>query len=76
MQIVQVMDMGEHKGVFFPDDYEISEKELIINQIGHSIVLFPKNAPWELFSKSLPKFSDDFMANGRQQPNIQTREIL
>lgn len=76
MQAVQVMDIGERKGVFLPVDYETSEKELLINRIGHSFVLFPKSDPWELFSISLSKASDDFMADGRQQPAMQTRDAL
>jgi len=76
MQMVKVMDIGVHKGVFFPDSYELQEKELFMNQVGSSIVLLPKNNPWELFSRSIPKFSDDFFEDGRNQPNMQVREVL
>jgi antitoxin VapB len=68
------MNVGKQKGVFFPIDYETSEKELLMNKIGHSIILFPKNDPWELFTMSLSNFSDDFMVDGRQQPDMQTRD--
>ncbi|MDR2577547.1 MAG: hypothetical protein LBC70_01875 [Chitinispirillales bacterium] len=76
MQTVQVMDIGERKGVFFPCDYETPEKELFINRIGHSIILLPPNDPWELFTRSLSSFSDDFMSDGRQQPGMQARDDL
>ena len=37
-------------------------------------VLFPsQNDPWEVFTMSLSKFSEDFMQDGRQQPSVQVR---
>jgi virulence-associated protein VagC len=42
---------------------------------GHSqAVRIPKDDPWELFKKSLTEFSDDFFAEGRNQPEMQNKQ--
>ena len=51
-------------------------KELYIKKIGKTIILFPKNDPWEAFERSLSEFSEDFMVDGRNQPKMQERAEL
>jgi antitoxin VapB len=38
--------------------------------------MFPKTAAWSIFLEGLNNFSDDFMADGRQQPVEQMRESI
>jgi antitoxin VapB len=54
----------------------VDDKELFIQKIGNTIILFPKKNPWEAFEKSLSEFSGDFMASGRKQPKTQKRNGL
>lgn len=65
---------GNSQAVRLPKEYQVEEKELYIQKIGDTIILFPKNDPWKLFEKSLSEFSDDFMKAGREQPGMQDRE--
>lgn len=53
---------------------ENEEMECI--SIGTSMVLRPKHRNWDGFEQVLSQFSDDFMQDGRMQPDHQERESL
>jgi len=72
----KVFTSGNSQAIRLPKEYRVEEKELFIQKIGHTIILFPKDNPWEMFEKSLREFSDDFMADGRNQPEMQKRDQL
>ncbi|WP_245534759.1 type II toxin-antitoxin system antitoxin VapB [Treponema primitia] len=71
--MTKVFKSGNSQAIRIPKEYQVDEDELCINKIGNTIVLFPKNDPWELFKKSLTEFSDDFLFDGRNQPPMQKR---
>jgi antitoxin VapB len=74
MLTTKVFKSGNSQAIRIPKEYQIDGEELYINKIGNTIVIFPKNDPWELFKKSLTDFSDDYLADGRNQPEMQERE--
>jgi antitoxin VapB len=70
----KVFTSGNSQAIRLPKDYQVEDKDLFIQKIGNTIILFPKKNPWEAFEKSLNEFSDDFMADGRKQPKMQKRK--
>jgi antitoxin VapB len=76
MQTTKVFKSGNSQAIRIPKEYQVDEEELFINKIGNTIILFSKNDPLELFKKSLTEFSDDFMNNERNQPEMQKRDSL
>ena len=64
---------GNSQAVRLPKEFALPDGELFIKKIGGAVLLFPKNDPWRLFEESLNGFSDDFMENGRNQPEMQKR---
>ena len=76
MKTVKVFKSGNSQAVRIPREYQITEEELVINKIGNTIILFPHDDPWKLFTNSLQEFSDDFFADGRKQPAMQNRETF
>ena len=72
----KVFKSGNSQAIRLPKEYQVEERELYIKKIGSTLILFPKNKPWEAFERSLTEFSDDFLANGREQPEAQEREGL
>ena len=72
----KVFISGNSQAIRLPKEYQVEDKELYIQKIGNTIMLFPKTNPWESFEKSLPEFSEDFMLDGRNQPEMQEREEL
>jgi antitoxin VapB len=75
MFITKTFKSGNSQAIRIPKEYKIDEKELFINKIGNTIVIFPKDDPWELFKKSLADFSKDYFADGRKQPGMQKKRI-
>lgn len=76
MKSAKVFTSGNSQAIRLPKEYQVEGKELYIKKIGTTIILFPKSNPWEAFERSLTEFSDDFMAEGRNQPPIQERHGL
>ena len=72
----KVFTSGNSQAIRLPKEYQVEDKELYIKKIGSTIILFSKKDPWEAFERSLDEFSDDFMADGRNQPEMQEREGL
>ncbi len=76
MICTKVFTSGNSQAVRIPKEFHIDCKELFIKKIGTSIVLFPKVKPWENLQKSFTEFTDDFMADGRNQSELQQREAF
>ena len=76
MKTVKVFKSGNSQAVRIPKEYQVAGDELIINQIGNTIILFPVDDPWKLFKNSLQEFSEDFFAEGRKQPEMQKRKVI
>ena len=74
MLTTRVFRSGNSQAVRIPKEYQIEADELFINKIGNTIVIFPKNDPWEIFKDSLADFSDDYFTDGRNQPKMQKRK--
>ena len=74
MMYTKVFTSGNSQAVRIPKEFSLSENEMCIQRVGSTIILFPKENPWEAFDRSFSEFSDDFMADGRNQPEMQVRE--
>lgn len=73
MLSLKVYKSGKGQAIRLPKEYQVKDKELFIQKIGNTLILFPKTNPWESLEKSLSEFSGDFMKNGREEPVIQAR---
>ena len=58
---------GRSQAVRIPKEYRFEDTELIVNRIGSSLVITPKNAIQEAFFSGLSMFTDDFLADGRPE---------
>jgi antitoxin VapB len=72
----KVFMSGNSQAIRLPKEFHVNEKELFIQKVGNLIILFPKTGPWRAFEESMSEFTDDFMADGRNQPGKQIREDL
>ncbi len=73
MQTVKVFISGNSQAVRLPKEYNLNEKELLIQRVGNSLILNPINDPWASLRNSLLQFTDDVFTNGREQPEMQKR---
>jgi antitoxin VapB len=76
MQPVKLFRNGRSQAVRLPKKYRFEGAEVLIRKVGDSVILFPKNCVWETFLHGLHGFTDDFMENGRKQPQMQDRKGL
>lgn len=76
MLISKVFNSGNSQAIRLPKEYQVNEKEMFIQKVGSTIILYPKKNPWQAFERSLSEFSEDFMQKGREQPQEQIREGL
>ena len=74
MTCTKVFTSGNSQAVRIPKEYHIDYSEILIKKIGTTIILYPKSHPWENLKKSLSEFTDDFMSEGRNQPELKIRD--
>jgi antitoxin VapB len=72
----KVFISGNSQAIRIPKEYQVSEKELYIQKIGGTMILFPKKNPWKNFENSLSEFTKDFLVKGRNQPEMQKRKAF
>ena len=75
MTTAKLFENGRSQAVRLPKEYRFSGNEVSINKIGDVVILMPQDNKWAGFMESLELFTDDFMKDGREQPENQEREI-
>lgn len=76
MKVAKVFRSGNSQAVRLPKDFQTKEKEFLVSKLGNSIVLTPHDPPWVSFDEGIAEFTEDFMKDGRNQPEDQFREGL
>jgi antitoxin VapB len=75
MNTAKLFKSGNSQAVRLPKAYNFDGREVYVNKLGRTVILIPKDDPWEMLVSSLDRFTDDFMAE-REQPVLQEREGL
>jgi antitoxin VapB len=73
MKTAKVFKSGNSQAVRIPKEFQLESDEVEIRRRGDVLILRPKSSSWEPLIESLSKFTDDFLADGRRQPPVQTR---
>jgi len=76
MQTAKLFQNGRSQAVRLPKEYNFSGNDVLIQKVGSSVILFPNDKVWETFLHGLYGFTNDFMLEGRDQPEMQEREGL
>lgn len=76
MQTAKLFQNGRSQAVRLPKEYNFSGNDVLIQKVGSSVILFPNDKIWETFLHGLYGFTNDFMIEGRDQPEMQEREGL
>jgi antitoxin VapB len=76
MQTAKLFQNGRSQAVRLPKEYQFEGKDVLIQRVGETVILFPKNRVWETFLHGLNGFSDDYLAGGREQPEMRKRKGL
>ncbi len=70
----KIFRSGNSQAVRIPKEFQLEGSEVEITRRGDALILRPKRKSWAPFLESLPKFSNDFMEHGREQPEPQERD--
>ena len=70
----KIFRSGNSQAVRIPKEFQLEGTEVEIQRRGETLILRPKRKSWTPFLESLAKFSDDFMEQGREQPEPQERD--
>ena len=76
MQTAKLFVNGRSQAVRLPKEFNFKGTDVFIQKVGDSVILFPKDRVWETFLNGLHGFTEDFMADGREQPPMQERDNL
>jgi len=76
MKTAKVFKSGNSQAVRIPKEFHLKGSEVEIQKKGEVLILRPTKKSWAMFFESLGKFSDDFMATGRQRLPVQRRKRL
>ena len=65
-----IFEKDGFQNVLLPEEFKFSTDEVLINKIGETIIIMPKNVKWDSFFHAIDSFSDDFMKDGRSPQTI------
>lgn len=72
MKTAKLFLNGQSQAVRLPKEFRMKGNEVYIKKIGNSVMLIPKNHPWESLLNSLQHFSADLVIE-RNQPKAQQK---
>ena len=76
MTIGKVFMTGRSQAIRLPKQYRFETEEVMMNKIGDVLMVIPADKAKEIFLESLEEFTEDFMMNGREQPEDTEREVF
>ena len=74
MQTAKLFQNGRSQAVRLPKAFRMPGKEVKISKQGNKIILEPIETSWQQWFEAINQFSEDFMPNGREQPEVQGRD--
>jgi antitoxin VapB len=75
MNTAKIFQNGRSQAVRLPKEFRFDGNEVFVHKVGNAVVLLPIRHSWDALFQSLGQFSDDFMQDGRQQPELQERDF-
>jgi len=67
---------GRSQAIRIPKEYQLEDTEVVINRVGDSLVITPKDSLQNAFYMGLSMLSDDFLADGRPEETMNKRVEL
>lgn len=73
MQTAKVFKNGRSQAIRLPKEFRVETSEVYLKKTPEGFLVVPRD-PWEVFLEGVEELPEDFMAEGRQQPKLQTRK--
>ena len=71
METAKVFENGRSQAVRLPKKYRFTTDEVVVQRLGYSLVLTPKDKLWESFLNGINSFTEDFMSDGRSETPVE-----
>ena len=72
MHIAKVFQNGRSQAIRLPKEFRVDADEVYLKRTPEGFLVMARD-PWEIFLEGVEELSDDFMAGGRRQPEVQKR---
>ncbi len=72
MHKAKVFMSGRSQAIRLPKEFRVTTREVYLKKVPQGFLVIPGD-PWEVFLEGVRELPEDFMAEGRQQPMLQTR---
>ena len=72
MQKAKVFKNGRSQAIRLPKEFRVKANEVYLKKAPEGFLVILRD-PWEVFLEGVQELSDDFMAQGRKQPEVQRR---
>ncbi len=76
MKTAKLFENGRSQAVRLPKEYRFDSDEILINKIGDTVMLIPKDTKWQSLISACGQMSDDFMAERNQPAAYDQRKSL
>jgi antitoxin VapB len=73
VRTAKVFKNGRSQAVRLPKEFRVESGEVYLKKTPEGFLVVARD-PWEVFFEGVRELSDDFMAEGRQQPEVQVRK--
>ena len=73
MKTAKLFKNGRSQAMSLPMAFRMPGTEGRVSKQGNKVILEPIDKSWDDFFDALPRFSDDFMEDGHEQPPMQQR---
>lgn len=67
---------GSSQAVRLPKEFRFDADEVCIKRVGSAVLLFPKEAAWDLMEDAIGQVDDDFLAKRDQPEHVDERQPL
>jgi antitoxin VapB len=76
MTMAKVFRNGASQAVRLPKQFRFDTDEVCVKQIGKAVLLFPKDAAWDMMEAVIGKADADFLPHRRQPAKAEKRKRL
>lgn len=76
MNTARLFTNGRSQAVRLPKEYRFDDDEVFITKVDDMVILYPRRKGWDLLTRGIERFTEDFMAERDQPDQVDERESL
>ena len=76
METAKVFENGRSQAIRLPKKFRFTGDEVVVQRLGHAVILIPKEETWQTFMDGINSFTEDIFEDGRSQDVPTVRESL